>query len=162
MQHAPTCKHLTADLPLLAMARSIVVPCEAPDFVHCAALPQCNEADRRPQHACAPQRLPCHDLGQKIARHTPFCASAQAHITRPVLPQVIEAHYLFGVDYDNIDIVIHPQSIIHSMVETADSSVLAQVRLMLLLIAFLMVQGAGLQPGTRHAVHHQTIGSALH
>ena len=42
--------------------------------------------------------------------------------------EVIEAHYLFGVDYDNIDIVIHPQSIIHSMVETQDSSVLAQVR----------------------------------
>ena len=42
--------------------------------------------------------------------------------------EVIEAHYLFGVDYDNIDIVIHPQSIIHSMVETQDSSVLAQVK----------------------------------
>ncbi|KAL0048673.1 hypothetical protein WJX82_008416 [Trebouxia sp. C0006] len=41
--------------------------------------------------------------------------------------EVIEAHYLFGVDYDNIDIVIHPQSIIHSMVETQDSSVLAQL-----------------------------------
>lgn len=41
--------------------------------------------------------------------------------------EVIEAHYLFGADYDNIDIVIHPQSIIHSMVETADSSVLAQL-----------------------------------
>jgi 1-deoxy-D-xylulose-5-phosphate reductoisomerase len=32
--------------------------------------------------------------------------------------EVIEAHYLFGADYDNIDIVIHPQSIIHSMIET--------------------------------------------
>ena len=41
--------------------------------------------------------------------------------------EVIEAHYLFGAAYDNIDIVIHPQSIIHSMVETVDSSVLAQV-----------------------------------
>jgi len=41
--------------------------------------------------------------------------------------EVIEAHYLYGVDYDNIEIVIHPQSIIHSMVETADSSVLAQL-----------------------------------
>lgn len=41
--------------------------------------------------------------------------------------EVIEAHYLFGADYDDIDIVIHPQSIIHSMVETADSSVLAQL-----------------------------------
>lgn len=41
--------------------------------------------------------------------------------------EVIEAHYLFGADYDHIDIVIHPQSIIHSMVETQDSSVLAQL-----------------------------------
>eukprot|EP00210_Caulerpa_lentillifera_P005673 g5425.t1 len=41
--------------------------------------------------------------------------------------EVIEAHYLFGADYDHIEVVIHPQSIIHSMVETADSSVLAQL-----------------------------------
>jgi 1-deoxy-D-xylulose 5-phosphate reductoisomerase len=32
--------------------------------------------------------------------------------------EVIEAHYLYGVDYDNIEIVVHPQSIIHSMIET--------------------------------------------
>lgn len=41
--------------------------------------------------------------------------------------EVIEAHYLFGLDYDNIDIVIHPQSIIHSMIELEDTSVLAQL-----------------------------------
>ena len=41
--------------------------------------------------------------------------------------EVIEAHYLYGTSYDDIEIVIHPQSIIHSMVETADSSVLAQL-----------------------------------
>ena len=41
--------------------------------------------------------------------------------------EVIEAHYLFGAEYDDIDIVVHPQSIIHSMIETQDSSVLAQV-----------------------------------
>ena len=41
--------------------------------------------------------------------------------------EVIEAHYLFGLDYDHIEIVIHPQSIIHSMVELDDSSVLAQL-----------------------------------
>ena len=41
--------------------------------------------------------------------------------------EVIEAHYLFGLDYDHIEILIHPQSIIHSMVELADSSVLAQL-----------------------------------
>jgi 1-deoxy-D-xylulose-5-phosphate reductoisomerase len=41
--------------------------------------------------------------------------------------EVIEAHYLFGMDYDHIDIVIHPQSIIHSMIELEDTSVLAQL-----------------------------------
>jgi len=41
--------------------------------------------------------------------------------------EVIEAHYLFGADYDDIGIVIHPQSIIHSMIETQDTSVLAQL-----------------------------------
>ncbi len=41
--------------------------------------------------------------------------------------EVIEAHYLFDLDYDNIDIVIHPQSIIHSLIELQDTSVLAQL-----------------------------------
>ncbi|GAB5359506.1 hypothetical protein AAMO2058_000549800 [Amorphochlora amoebiformis] len=41
--------------------------------------------------------------------------------------EVIEAHYLFGTPYDDIDIVIHPQSIIHSMIETSDTSVIAQL-----------------------------------
>ncbi len=41
--------------------------------------------------------------------------------------EVIEAHYLFGLDYDDIDIVIHPQSIIHSLIEVQDTSVLAQL-----------------------------------
>ncbi len=41
--------------------------------------------------------------------------------------EVIEAHYLFGVDYADIDIVVHPQSIIHSLIELQDTSVLAQL-----------------------------------
>ena len=41
--------------------------------------------------------------------------------------EVIEAHYLFGMGYDHIDIVIHPQSIIHSLIELQDTSVLAQL-----------------------------------
>lgn len=41
--------------------------------------------------------------------------------------EVIEAHFLFGADYDHIDIVIHPQSIIHSLIELQDTSVLAQL-----------------------------------
>ncbi|MBW4645079.1 MAG: 1-deoxy-D-xylulose-5-phosphate reductoisomerase [Goleter apudmare HA4340-LM2] len=41
--------------------------------------------------------------------------------------EVIEAHFLFGLDYENIEIVIHPQSIIHSLIELQDTSVLAQL-----------------------------------
>ncbi len=41
--------------------------------------------------------------------------------------EVIEARWLFGVDYDRIDVVIHPQSIVHSLVEFIDGSVLAQM-----------------------------------
>jgi 1-deoxy-D-xylulose-5-phosphate reductoisomerase len=41
--------------------------------------------------------------------------------------EVIEAHRLFGVPYDRIDVVIHPESVIHSMVEFADGSTIAQL-----------------------------------
>ncbi|MBU0980147.1 MAG: 1-deoxy-D-xylulose-5-phosphate reductoisomerase [Nanoarchaeota archaeon] len=41
--------------------------------------------------------------------------------------EVIEAHMLFGLSYDDIKVVVHPQSIIHSLVEFEDSSVLAQL-----------------------------------
>ena len=41
--------------------------------------------------------------------------------------EVIEAHFLFGLPYDRIEVVVHPQSVVHSMVEFVDGSVLAQV-----------------------------------
>ena len=45
--------------------------------------------------------------------------------------EVIEAHELFGddygIDYDHIDVVVHPQSIVHSMVELSDGSTIAQL-----------------------------------
>jgi 1-deoxy-D-xylulose-5-phosphate reductoisomerase len=41
--------------------------------------------------------------------------------------EVIEAHWLFGVDYDQIQVVIHPQSIVHSMIELMDGSLIAQL-----------------------------------
>jgi 1-deoxy-D-xylulose-5-phosphate reductoisomerase len=41
--------------------------------------------------------------------------------------EVIEAHYLFGMPADKIEVVIHPQSIIHSMVQFHDSSIVAQL-----------------------------------
>ena len=41
--------------------------------------------------------------------------------------EVIEAHELFGVPYDSIDVVVHPQSVVHSMAEFTDGSTLAQL-----------------------------------
>ena len=41
--------------------------------------------------------------------------------------EVIEAHFLYGMAYEDIEVVVHPQSIIHSFVEFVDGSVLAQV-----------------------------------
>ena len=41
--------------------------------------------------------------------------------------EVIEAHFLFGVPFDRIQVVVHPQSIVHSMVEFVDGSVVAQL-----------------------------------
>jgi len=43
--------------------------------------------------------------------------------------EVIEAHELFGIGYDSIDVVVHPQSVVHSMVETTDGATLAQLSL---------------------------------
>jgi 1-deoxy-D-xylulose-5-phosphate reductoisomerase len=41
--------------------------------------------------------------------------------------EVIEAHYLFNMPYEKIDVIIHPQSIVHSMVEYIDGSIIAQM-----------------------------------
>lgn len=41
--------------------------------------------------------------------------------------EVIEAHWLFNCDYDNIQVVVHPQSIIHSMVEYIDGAIIAEL-----------------------------------
>jgi 1-deoxy-D-xylulose-5-phosphate reductoisomerase len=43
--------------------------------------------------------------------------------------EVIEAHELFGTDYDQIEVVVHPQSVIHSMVEFTDGCTMAQLSL---------------------------------
>jgi len=40
--------------------------------------------------------------------------------------EVIEAHLLFGIDFENIEVVVHPQSVVHSMVEFIDGSTIAQ------------------------------------
>jgi 1-deoxy-D-xylulose-5-phosphate reductoisomerase len=64
-------------------------------------------------------RHPTWDMGAKITIDSATLANKAL--------EVIEAHFLFGVDYDRIDVVVHPQSIVHSMVEFVDGSVLAQL-----------------------------------
>ncbi|MGH2377185.1 MAG: 1-deoxy-D-xylulose-5-phosphate reductoisomerase [Candidatus Limnocylindria bacterium] len=41
--------------------------------------------------------------------------------------EVIEAHWLYGLPYDRIDVVLHPESVVHAMVELVDGSVIAQL-----------------------------------
>ncbi len=64
---------------------------------------------------------PNWDMGQKITIDS-------ATLMNKGL-EIIEAHYLFDVDYDSIDVVVHRQSIVHSMVEFNDNSIVAQLSL---------------------------------
>lgn len=64
-------------------------------------------------------RHPTWEMGAKITIDSATLANKAL--------EVIEAHFLFGVPYERIEAVVHPQSIIHSMVEMVDGSVLAQM-----------------------------------
>jgi len=66
--------------------------------------------------------------------------------------EVIEAHYLFGLDYRAIDVVVHPESIIHGMAQFADGSLMAQLAMpdmrlpIQLALAYPDRLGAGIKP----------------
>lgn len=68
---------------------------------------------------------------QQALRHPNWSMGAKITVDSGTLMnkglEVIEAHWLFGVDYDHIDVVIHRESIVHSMVEFKDGSVLGQM-----------------------------------
>jgi len=64
-------------------------------------------------------RHPTWDMGAKITVDSATLANKAL--------EVIEAHVLYGVSYDDIEVTVHPQSIIHSFVEFPDGSVLAQL-----------------------------------
>jgi 1-deoxy-D-xylulose-5-phosphate reductoisomerase len=64
-------------------------------------------------------RHPTWEMGAKITVDSATLANKAL--------EVIEAHFLYGMAYDAIDVVVHPQSIVHSFVEFVDGSVLAQV-----------------------------------
>jgi 1-deoxy-D-xylulose-5-phosphate reductoisomerase len=73
------------------------------------------------QRATADEALrhPTWTMGKKITVDSATLANKAL--------EVIEAHYLFDLSYDQIDVVVHPQSVVHSFVEFVDGSVLAQV-----------------------------------
>ena len=64
-------------------------------------------------------RHPTWEMGAKITVDSATLANKAL--------EVVEAHFLFGVPYSAIDVVVHPQSIIHSFVEFVDGSVLGQM-----------------------------------
>src|SRR4051794_20249547 len=72
-------------------------------------------------HATVEQALqhPTWRMGTKI---TVDCAT----LANKAL-ELIEAHYLFGLPYDTLDVVVHPQSVVHAFAEFCDGSVLAQL-----------------------------------
>ncbi len=64
-------------------------------------------------------RHPTWKMGRKITVDSATLANKAL--------EVIEAHFLFGLDYGALDVVVHPQSVVHAFVEFVDGSVLAQV-----------------------------------
>lgn len=68
---------------------------------------------------------------EKALRHPTWQMGAKITIDSATLAnkalEVIEAHFLFGLPYDRIDVVIHPTSVVHSFVEFVDGSVMAQL-----------------------------------
>ncbi len=146
---------LIAGGPVVQVARSTpgaeIVPV---DSEHCA-IHQCLRAATTEQEMAALPALRAGALRRLIltASGGPFrgrtlqslgevtLAEALAHPTWSMGPkitidsstlmnkglEVIEAHELFGVDYDSIDVVVHPQSIVHSMIEFSDGATLAQL-----------------------------------
>ena len=64
-------------------------------------------------------RHPTWDMGAKVTVDSATLANKAL--------EVIEAHFLYGIDYGKIEAIVHPQSIVHSFVEFSDGSVLAQL-----------------------------------
>jgi 1-deoxy-D-xylulose-5-phosphate reductoisomerase len=93
--------------------RRLILTASGGPFLHASA-----EAlsSATPDQACA---HPTWSMGRKISVDS-------ATLMNKGL-EVIEAHFLFGANADQIDVVIHPQSIVHSMVEYVDGSVIAQL-----------------------------------
>jgi 1-deoxy-D-xylulose-5-phosphate reductoisomerase len=135
---------LIAAAPVVQAARRTGGEIVPVDSEHCA-LHQCLRSGRADEVA----RLVVTASGGPFRGWTPSqlaavrVEDALAHPTWQMGPQntvdsstlmnkgleVIEAHELFGIDYDRIEVVVHPQSVVHSMVDFVDGSTIAQLSL---------------------------------
>ncbi|MEP7002056.1 MAG: 1-deoxy-D-xylulose-5-phosphate reductoisomerase [bacterium] len=83
-----------------------------------------------PFRAWSPERIDAATLGDAL-QHPTWRMGRKITVDSATLAnkalEVIEAHFLFGIPYDRIDVVVHPQSVVHSFVEFVDGSVLAQL-----------------------------------
>lgn len=104
----------------------LLPPCTLPDAVRRVTLTASGGALRdwpldRLEHATAQDALahPTWSMGPKV---TIDCASLMNKAL-----ELIEAHWLFGLSSDRLGAIVHPQSIVHALVEMADGAVLAQL-----------------------------------
>lgn len=78
----------------------------------------------------SPERIAAATLGDAL-NHPTWRMGRKISVDSATLAnkalEVIEAHHIFGLAYDQIDVVVHPQSIVHSFVEFIDGSVVAQL-----------------------------------
>jgi len=78
----------------------------------------------------SPERLACATVEDAL-HHPTWRMGRKITVDSATLAnkalEVIEAHYLFDLPYDRIEVVVHPQSVVHSLVEFVDGSVLAQL-----------------------------------
>jgi 1-deoxy-D-xylulose-5-phosphate reductoisomerase len=112
------------------------------DSEHCA-VHQCLRAGRRadvarllltasggPFRGCTPDQL-AHVEVKDALTHPTWAMGPKITVDSSTLMnkglEVIEAHELFGLPYDAIDVVVHPQSVVHSMVEYCDGAAVAQL-----------------------------------
>jgi 1-deoxy-D-xylulose-5-phosphate reductoisomerase len=106
--------------------RELCPPCAAPSSVERLIL----TASGGPFRAWPLERVrnatPAEALNHPTWRMGPKVTIDSASLTNKAL-EVIEAHWLFGLPADSIDVLIHPQSIVHSMVEFIDGNLIAQL-----------------------------------
>ena len=104
--------HFNGNLAAAGISRILLTASGGP--FRCTPLASLEKAT--PEQACA---HPNWDMGQKIS------VDSATMMNKGL--EVIEAHWLFDAPPDNIQVVIHPQSVIHSMVAYVDGSVIAQL-----------------------------------